>query len=597
MNGEQEMSKENKYVAEYRELAKKNNLKFIVEDSLLPKEPVIAIVNQQVENKPFEKFSTFKSLTLVSQKKFAKKHEFIWVDKLMTHDSKNAEKLQFFEKNAYKLILETYQCKKALLETDHGFATITLTPIKKDQPAILYEGEFLIQENIDRRGDSTYCDNSDPEATAEIRVRDCNLTLYYDTASKELVTADAKKYKGFGVFMQSLVTESQLKYYRFQDQYSDQVALANLRVSDKFLYPICCAAEDIPPLSLLGFSYGAEYLKNSKIPFVPFSKDNGCALPYEVNFYNITFLDSSKDQKQQYNITCDLSIEQVNNIMDKISKKGVAQFDTSYLTEVEKKQIQANVSQKITHFNLKIIHTPDILPMTKAANFSSIFFFPLPDLLTSGDHKSVVSALKKSLEIAQDAFERVEIISKKKSLDFKNSELSVWFQFLLEQSIYFSSFNKLLETVSRSIEDKTAPKAKTAAIIKKYGKEQFPSTQYPITFRNAAVNAQIADLWFLLKNNAAINYINSSGSSKKTALHVAAESKNDKLRLATCLLLLECKADPTLKDTNGKTALELSKNKELTFLYKRMQLDHTKPNKIIEKIKAEAVKQGFGADF
>ena len=60
--------------------------------------------------------------------------------------------------------------------------------------------------------------------------------------------------------------------------------------------------------------------------------------------------------------------------------------------------------------------------------------------------------------------------------------------------------------------------------------------------------------------------------SQKTALDVSAiESKkqNKQDQLETCLLLLECKADPNLPDDKGRTAKHSNRSPVLSLLFER----------------------------
>ena len=592
------MTKENKELVKFRTLAEGLQLKFINEYPLLPTEPVLAIVNKR---------SDPPSLKVVSRNKFAKEHKFTWVDTIFGKDQ-NEGKCQTVLFKYGELIEEARQCEKALLETDYGLALINLSPIKKGQTAVIYEGEYkrekyslgFVPNDSKKYIDlDTYLDGN------------INVTVKYFNYSKEIkntllfnnlpsegikVLIDADKFRGFGSYLQSLIEPEALCYYQFNDEDKRPVALTNLLSPyNEHVLPVFKAMEDIPPLSLLGFSYGLKYFMHLEIPSVPFSKNDGFSISYEIAKHEIRFIDESfligKGKEYYYSYSCTLSKQDLEQKIDTISEKGVSKFGFLFLKEAEKKQIINHMSKKHIRFDIVIKSTPDILIMKAAYLYYNV---PYPAFLEqyAKNEKSMDEFTQFSHFNAEKVvfYDRVKFISESKRTD---TETSIWFQYFENQHLYFSALESILDCIQKYNEDKSSPEEKIKKVENAYSK--LKTGDYPLLLRNIVLNAQIKHLWCLIKEKEAKNYINASSSSnKKTPLHLALDSKDESKKLATCLLLLEFKADPHLKDTQGRSPYSLVKNNALTFLFKRMETGSTDPDKLGIQIAEEARNQGFG---
>lgn len=584
------MTKENKDIVKLREIAAKLELKFIIESPITPKEPVLAVVNKR--NIP-------PTLKAVSRNKFAQENNFTWVESIFAAEEKNNLKCRNIIKKYEALIKKSKECEKALLETDYGFALINITPIQAGQAVAIYEGELqerkicLPEHFKDFQYESSYSyrDGDAPvfiDHNYDEDKRNC-VRLGYLTELKIEVIINANKFRGFGSFMQSLVSPQQLHYYQFKDEHKHLAALGNVSLHNRML-PTFTATTDIPPLSLLGLAYGMEYFKGLKTASVPFNINDGFSLPYEIAYYGIHFVDKkfplNKEKDRYFTHLQTFFNQNLKQLADLILKNEVVQLRMVFLRDKERDQIIEHISKKHINFSVYIEQTPDIL-IFKAAYI--YYNSKIPSLKQYVDEKPITE-LSPYSELNKDRlffYKRIKLIAENKQT---HTETSVWLQYFENQHAYFSALDVIMECIKKHDKDKSSPAEKIKKVQKKYSK--LKEGDYSLLLRNIALNVDIINLWCLIKEKQAINYINESSSNNKTPLFLALESKNESKKLTTCLLLLEFKADPNLQDDQGRTPLSLAKNSALSFLFKRLQ--STDPDNLGESIEAAALKQGFG---
>lgn len=327
------------------------------------------------------------------------------------------------------------------------------------------------------------------------------------------------------------------------------------------------------------------------ISFVPYSQ-NGSPVSYEIACYRVIL---KNEISSEGGVAFRITDQTLRQILEEISINKFFKLGSFYLKEEEAKQIKSKIAEKMFYFTVNISHTPDIIPIEQAAIYSAT---PSGICLTASSSQKILDISQYIESQVLPVFQDVDLISKKKSPDFENPELPAWFQYLAYQSLYLHSMNKLLKIILGALEDKTPPEKKIERMLQRYNskaKEKLAPEQYPVTFRNAAANFQISDLWFLIKENK-VDVNDRAEGSQKTALDVAIESKkqNKQDQLETCLLLLECKADPNLPDDKGRTAKHSNRNPVLSLLFERMETDQSKPHEIVQQIKQQALKLGFG---
>lgn len=564
------MIRENVQVVKLRERAQELKLEFIVEKSISLKEPVIAIVNKRA-----------KTMKAVSRNMFAQEQKITWVDTFFPSEGDECvaficEKLN---KNYSHLIKEVNECEKALLDTDYGYGVTNLLPIKKGQYVVTYEGRMRTEKYQPYFFD-------DEKKSEILKYR---LLLSVPKENDDGLSIDAVKFRGFGGYMQSLITlNEKLNYYEIESKHS--VALANLAFNrDTPLLPCYQAEEDIPSLSLLGISYRLKYFQTFDISPVPFSQIDGFSVPYEISKYEVYFKDKSLKKEYRYGLPATISKETMLKLISKIKKEKVIQLGCMLLQEAEMQQMERHIENKHIKFDILIRDTPAILILKAAYSFCMNYFFSLEKNINNETFIPGVTQLLKICEKILRYYDYYNLLLSSKKSDEETAPLLEYFN---HQNTYFSACHVILQQIVKHKENKSSAKEKIEKIAKKY--PNLKSNDYPLLFRNLAVNCQILDLWCLIKENKAVTYINEVNASLgKSPLHLAVESKkglSDKM--ATCLLLLEFKADPNLKDKQSNTPLGLIKDKPLSFLFRRVK-EGFDPDGVGKEINAAAAKQGY----
>lgn len=629
------MKRKSKSTDWYKKTAELLKLQFVLKKEIPFGHVPLPIVNLKA-NPP--------TLTLLSREEFAREKKFEWVDGVIAYPDIPLEDLSMFRalKKRYRNYIEgTFKHVLALLETSHGYATINLTKMKKDDPVII-EGHW--QPN------KSSTNELEPPPTAmrdEIKISEESPIVgfknskdtYYAERIYEIMRIDekdgtrislrlnAEKCRGFGAFMQSLIEKDKMKYYQTTEEDKDKIAFANVsRASSSgvaLLFPIFFASEDTPPLSLLGYDYGRKYFNYNEMSPAIFNKKDGYALPYEIVLYTCYVLDFYLQQSVELN----LPKEDMKEILNKIDKNGVSIIYSLvrgkkfpfYLKAQEKNKIQKYIDKKCTHFEIVIDDTPAILRMKYAVAYGALSFPSLSQYVECKNSDKISKSHQLIKLIIYPIFESLNFLDQKIS-DKEN--IKNCFSYLSNQFLYFTIVENIFSLILNGFQDKTPKEDKMRKILKTYKKEYFTSidASYPASIRNAAVNCHIGNLLFLIMQNKALD-INNCAPNGKTALHYAVGYKTTSVskhaskskvallnddsekmkKLITCFILLEFKADPHIKDSKGKTAfhiLEEQKEKdELNFLFQRTETRQSDYAHFKKAIDAESARQGFFGDW
>ena len=497
-------------IADFERIAQQHDLKLIIEKPSAS--PWLAIVN-------LEK----RSLSVVSRDLFCKKHASTWTEDILNAGTPTTEE----EKSALQ---QASNCWKGLLQTSHGLGVINFQEIKQGDYVGLYEGSFIEQKStsLSSPSDSHQYDEALSDETFLM-----GFTPAGASWKSGLITA--KKFRGFGGFMQHLPDEIEMKAYYFPVEYKEKFSVANLvrvNLGNRVFFK---AKMDIPPLSQLGFSYLSYWCGKIESP-VLFSQRTGLAIPasaYQIMRYFIKFVDtqSGEDEYQNYSIA---KLQSLNTGGD---------YTTIGNIICKSEHLDSIRHPKMNKIMPKSMYSLILIENLTAKDFKTVadhyFMTCDPNDMRSPEHLKTVIYFYKHAE--------------KLFLQRKNFSQSTQCQ--KQILIYEKRLENLISSNEQQVEIKP--------LLKKYmTKEDKTLVDKNIAFRRAAAKGELEDLKRLLSFGAQMN--GQGSDSQRTALHQAVIGN----QFDVLMFLLSAKADISTLDRNNKTALEYVKMG--SSLYKKL---------------------------